>query len=197
MEADYTEKYTICDELLLKTFRLLKHLTKQEGSRLKILKLRQTRLYSRLDEARRESKGSGSVLGRRSDAETSVNRGVRGRVQIHPRQWTTKGGATICTNQRKRVESRKRGENFRGNIRKSLNASSRRSGNVISPAATFVHPHAPSRPSTSHCYTLEGVEILAQAPSTRRICARESIFHSLANTRCLFISGERTKLAST
>ena len=78
-------------------------------------------------------KGSGNVLGRRSDAETSV--------QIHPSPsppprggGRTKGGATICTNQRKRVESRKRGENFRGNIRKSSNASSRRSGNVISPA---------------------------------------------------------------
>lgn len=193
------EKYTICDKLLLKTLKLLKNLIKHEGSRLKILKLQQTRLYSRLDEARREreKESKGSMLGRRSDAETSANRGVRGRVQIHPRQWTTKGGATICTNQRKRVESRKRGENFRGNIRKSLNASSRRSGNVISPVATFVHPHAPSRPSTSHCYTLEGVEILAQASSTRRICARESIFHSLANTRCLFISGERTKLLAS
>lgn len=50
---------------------------------------------------------------------------IRGRVQIrHPRaNGRTKGGAAICTNERDRVESRKRGENFRGNIRKSWNAS--------------------------------------------------------------------------
>lgn len=40
---------------------------------------------------------------------------------------------SIFTYQRKRIESRKRGENFRGNTRKSLNAFIRRSGNVISP----------------------------------------------------------------
>lgn len=50
---------------------------------------------------------------------------IRGRVQIrHPRaNGRTKGGAAICTNEQDRVESRKRGENFRGNIRKSWNAS--------------------------------------------------------------------------
>lgn len=64
------EKYTICDKLLLKTFKLLKNLIKHEGSRLKILKLQQTRLYSRLDEARRERERE-----QRERARSSIRRG--------------------------------------------------------------------------------------------------------------------------